>query len=114
MRIRALGPGRIHCITEDGDPVVLTAANGDVIWGPRPAPPPGARMVIDYDGPRVGEFCWGVLNPDGTLGWQSQVVGRLLGYDRINLDFDRQPDDYLTAVDRKWLSRMWSAVRYGA
>jgi hypothetical protein len=71
-------------------------------------------MVIDYDGPRVGEFCWGVLNPDGTLGWQSQVVGRLLGYDRINLDFDPQPDDYLTAVDRKWLSRMWSAVRYGA
>lgn len=107
MHIRATGPAAIHCVVDEGDPVVLTDADGVVLSGPHPAPRPPDRLVIDYDGPRLEEFCWGVLNPDGTLGDQSKLLGLLRRFDRVNLDLHSPGDEYLTAEDRQWFSRMW-------
>lgn len=110
MHVRAQGPAKMQCIVDEGDPVVLTDATGTVIVGPSPAPPAG-RMVFDYNGPRVADFCWGVLNPDGTLAFQSELLGPLYQYQRINLDLETPGDEQLTSADRKWLDRMRDALR---
>jgi hypothetical protein len=106
MFTRAIGPGQGRWFAEEGDPVVLTDLCGRVVWGPHPAPPQGQQLVIDHRGPRLDDFCWGVLNPDATLACQSGSCGPLWRNGRITLDFDLPADDYLTVEDRSWLRRM--------
>jgi hypothetical protein len=105
MYTRAIGPGKAKFVVEEGDPIVLTDLNGTIISGPHPAPA-NDKISIDYDGPRVTDACWGVLNPDGTLGFQSEPFTTLYGYERVNLGLDHPLDDHLLPEDRKWLKRV--------
>lgn len=105
MYTRATSPGQMNCVVEEGDPIVLTNTAGDVVSRPHPAPPT-RELIINYNGHRVGEACWGVLNPDGTLAFQSEVVATLRAGDRVTLKLDQPTDDHLTTDDRAWLARM--------
>lgn len=96
----------MKCVVEEGDPIVLTDTSGNIVSGPHPAPPTSV-LVINYSGPRVRDDCWGVLNPDGTLAFQSTIlVTTLYGDERITLTLDKPVDDHLTTDDRKWLNQV--------
>jgi hypothetical protein len=80
VRVRAEGPGKVRCVLEPSDPIVLTDVDGQVLAGPvfwdgdvsRP------EVTILYSGPALGTFCAGVLRADGVLAWQSAVHPVLL------------------------------------
>lgn len=103
MYTRTQGPGRCIFVIEEGDPIVLTNLGGTVVVGPHPAAA-GGQMVIEYDGSYLQDLCWGVLNPDGTLGFQSEPLGWLSQGMNVKLDLDQPgpPVDHLTHDDRRW------------
>lgn len=112
MRVRALSAGQLQCFADEGDPVVLTDLTGTVAAGPFPVPA-NQQLVIDYDGPRLNEVCWGILNPDGTLAYRSNKLdfGPLYRHQRVTSNFEEPPGDHLTPDDRKWLTRVTGFVR---
>jgi hypothetical protein len=106
MRTRATGPGKVQFAVEEGDMVVLTDLVGIAVTRPQPAPSTG-ELIINYSGRRLENGCWGVLNPDGTLAFQSEPFGMIRDFDRVVLTLDgHAADDHLTPDDRKWLKRV--------
>jgi hypothetical protein len=105
MYTQATGPGRVKFVVEEGDSVVFTNIHGKVISGPYPAPQPRDVITVDWYRPYVASWCWGILNPDGTLAFQSAVCGSLFRGDHITLDLEL-PGDYLLPEDRVWLKRV--------
>ena len=103
MRTRAEGPGRVRCIVEPTDPIVLTDVHGTVIAGPvfwdgdvsRP------HAELTYVGRRRERWCAGILRPDGALAWQGPVEPILYNGVTIRLTFAEmtEPESLLTAED---------------
>jgi hypothetical protein len=106
MRTRATGPGKVQFAIEEGDLIVLTDLVGIIVGGPQSAPPAG-KLIVNYSGRWLEHACWGVLNPDGTLAFQSEPFGTVRSSDRVILTLDgHAADDHLTADDRRWLKRV--------
>lgn len=106
VRVRAEGPGKIRCVLEPSDPIVLTDKAGQVVAGPvfwdgdtsRP------QVSISYDGPSLATFCVGLLRADGVLAWQTEVQPVLFaGEVTVKLDGMMEPESPLTAEDHEWL-----------
>jgi hypothetical protein len=105
MYMLASAAGRVHCFVEPRDSVVITDLMGKTIAGPAIAPLDGSVVTFDYDGPSLDNCCWGVLNSDGTLAFQSESIGSLFGGSRVRIEIE-SPPTYLTPEDRQWLQRV--------
>lgn len=107
MRVRAEGPGKVRCVLEPSDPIVLTDEAGRVVAGPVfwDGDTSEPRVTIQYEGPSLSRFCVAIQRADGVLGWQGDIQYGLYrgGEVRVTLEALMEPESPLTVEDHEWL-----------